>query len=68
MDKNTWPVGIRKSLDQNEHKRWNVRIYPGTRQICNKCEEPTGKCEEDSVFDEVGNPICEECYEANNLA
>ena len=49
---------------QYEHEAINAREYPGTRQMCSICDEPTGRCEEDSLFAE-GNesPICEECWE-----
>ena len=52
-----------KAYTQSEHERINAREYPGTRQLCVKCEEPTGRCEDDSIFteDEVG-PLCESCW------
>lgn len=45
--------------------------YPGTRQLCCQCEDPTGRCEEDElcVLDENGNelgPLCEACYDLLN--
>ena len=59
---NTWPNGIKRALSQSEHEKWNSFNYPGTLQLCEKCESPTGRCEEDSIFlDEIG-PICEDCY------
>jgi hypothetical protein len=39
---NFWPKG------QREHEVWNVTNYPGTRQSCVECYEPTERCEEDS--------------------
>jgi hypothetical protein len=68
---NTWPNSIRRPITQSEHESWNASHYPGTRQLCCKCSEPTGRCEEDSLFDlnDYG-PYCEQCYyseeEANN--
>lgn len=59
---NTWPDGIRKAMDQCAHLKWNSFNYPGTLQLCIKCEEPTGKCEDDSIYDENENgPFCEDC-------
>ncbi len=62
--KNTWPGGYRHAITQDEHTRWNNSHYPGTRQLCCKCEEPTGNCEEDALYtdDEIG-PLCETCYD-----
>ena len=54
---------MRRFLTQCEHERYNATHYPGTRQLCFICDEPTGLCEEDSVYDNDGNPICEECFE-----
>ena len=54
---NTWPGGKRRALSQDEHERWNANHYPGTRQICPRCDQPTGRCEEDS---HEGN-LCDDC-------
>lgn len=63
----TWPGGQRHAMSQDEHKRWNASNYPGTRQLCSECDEPTGRCEEDSIYSDSDqdceHPICEECYE-----
>jgi hypothetical protein len=56
---------------QAEHEYINAREYPGTRQLCYCCEEPTGRCEEDSIYlasihpdgTDLG-PLCEDCYES----
>lgn len=61
MGNNTWPGGKRHAMHQSEHEAWNVSHYPGTRQLCSNCDSPTGRCEEDTIFDDDGNPICEEC-------
>ena len=59
---NEWPGGRRHAMDQGEHEKWNASHYPGTRQMCCCCNEPTGRCEEDSIWDEkTGGPMCEEC-------
>jgi hypothetical protein len=60
---NTWPGRCRHAMSQTEHEKWNVHNYPGTRQICTECGEPTTFCEEDGLFDEEGNPYCGECYQ-----
>jgi len=58
---NTWPGGKRHAIHQDEHEKWNVSHYPGTRQLCVLCGEPTGKCEDDAIKNADGEPICEEC-------
>lgn len=51
-------------LSQDDHERINTVCYPGTRQLCHLCDEPTGRCEDDSIFiDELG-PLCESCFSA----
>jgi len=59
---NTWPGGYRHAMDQNEHEKWNAMHYPGTLQLCCVCDEPTGRCEEDSMYIDDLGPLCEECY------
>ena len=59
---NTWPGGRRHAMSQNAHEEWNAQHYPGTRQLCSRCEQPTGRCEEDSLAIEDGGPLCEECW------
>lgn len=62
MDENTWPGGRRRALSQSEHEHWNADNWPGTRQLCIECEQPTGRCEDDSIYDDDGvGPFCEEC-------
>ena len=60
---NSWPKGYRHAMTQDEHIKWNSANYPGTRQLCSICNEPTDRCEEDSIYldDETG-PLCENCY------
>lgn len=58
---NTWPGGTRHAMSQTDHEKWNSLNFPGTLQICSKCEEPTERCEEDGIFDDDGNPYCRNC-------
>lgn len=61
---NSWPGGVRRPMSQREHEEWNARNYPGTRQLCDECGEPTGRCEEDPIYrgkDDERGPLCEEC-------
>ena len=60
---NTWPGDRKHAIEQDEHERWNAIHYPGTRQLCSKCDQPTGRCEDDSIYteDEDG-PFCLECW------
>ena len=59
---NTWPGGYRHAISQSDHERWNARHYPGTRQLCSRCEIPTGRCEEDTLSIEDDGPLCESCW------
>ena len=61
---NSWPGGRRRALSQDAHEAWNSRHYPGTQQLCSECDEPTGRCEEDSMYIDDTGPLCEECYAA----
>ena len=64
MKYNEWPGGTRHAMYQSEHDSWNALCYPGTRQICCICDEPTGRCEFDSLyFEDNTKPLCERCYE-----
>ncbi|MFA5166750.1 MAG: hypothetical protein WC449_05695 [Candidatus Paceibacterota bacterium] len=58
---NTWPGGKRRALTQSEHEAWNSSNYPGTRQMCCMCGEPTELCEEDGIFDDNGESYCLDC-------
>ena len=66
---NTWPGGHQHGMLPSEHIAWNAQHYPGTRQLCDRCGDPTGRCEDDSLFvyDETGDvregPLCETCWE-----
>lgn len=58
----TYPVlEPRKAMTPAEHDRYNAVHYPGTRQMCDKCDNPTGRCEDDEIRDDEGNVYCEEC-------
>ena len=60
---NTWPGGHRHAMSQSEHERWNATHYPGTRQMCMLCDQPTERCEEDEFrVDEIDGPLCRACY------
>lgn len=60
---NTWPNGVRRALSQKEHEEFNSYTYPGTKQLCSLCGEPTGRCEEDSIYlFNTDEPVCEKCY------
>ncbi|TXH49470.1 MAG: hypothetical protein E6Q97_22650 [Desulfurellales bacterium] len=59
---NTWPGGYRHAMHQSEHERWNASHYPGTRQLCSMCDEPTGRCEDDTIWSKDEQPICAECH------
>ena len=63
---NTWPNNKRCRLSQSEHEKWNSHEYPGTRQLCSICDEPTGRCEDDSLYSESDETICYECYVIEN--
>ena len=58
---NSWPGGFRHAMDQSEHERWNASNYPGTRQLCFVCEEPTERCEDDTMWSKDGEPLCVKC-------
>lgn len=66
----SWPGGYRHAMDQDEHERWNAYNYPGTRQLCSRCDKPTGRCEEDTLWDDKESddrlPVCEECWLKNS--
>ena len=51
-----------KPMYPHEHEKYNATHYPGTRQLCAFCDQPTGRCEEDAIYLEDGQgPLCEEC-------
>ena len=60
---NTWPGGFRHVMTQGAHEQWNKSHYPGTRQLCCECEEPTTFCEEDGLWlDNGSGPFCVSCF------
>jgi hypothetical protein len=61
-DENSWPGGQRHAMDQSAHEAWNAQHYPGTRQLCARCEEPTGRCEDDAIYFGEDGPLCMDCY------
>jgi hypothetical protein len=64
---NTWPGGNRHAMSQSDHAKWNNENYPGTLEICCKCDEPTGNCEEDNTLDDDGDPYCYDCAKGAGL-
>ena len=42
--------------------RWNANNYPGTLQLCSECGEPTGRCEEESLYVDDFGPLCLDCW------
>ena len=60
---NTWPTGKRHAMRQDEHESWNAKNYPGTRQLCSRCEAPTGRCAEDTLRSYDNEPLCKECWD-----
>ena len=55
--------GKRRAFTQSEHESINAGAYPGTRQLCSQCEQPTERCEDDSIYlDDGTGPLCPECY------
>jgi len=53
---------IKRVMTQAEHENYNSSHYPGTRQLCSLCGEPTGRCEDDTIWSNDDEPICVECY------
>lgn len=45
-----------------EHDQHNATHYPGTRQMCVECDEPTERCEDDAIYNDDGEPICWGCF------
>lgn len=62
MRGNSWPGGRRHAMSQDEHEKWNARNYPGTRQLCSVCDQPTERCEEDSYWSPDGDALCLDCW------
>jgi hypothetical protein len=48
---------------QDWHTAHNAIHYPGTRQLCSVCEDPTLRCEEDGFPDGGGGWLCETHHE-----
>ena len=67
MTDNTWPGGGRHPMHQSEHEQWNARNYPGTRQLCSKCGDATGRCEDDTIWSADDQPLCESCGLIDNI-
>jgi len=53
--------GFNRALTQEQHAEVNS-VHPGlTLQYCDLCGDATGRCEEDAMYDDDGNTICENC-------
>ena len=42
MKRSEWPGGYRHAIHQDEHRAYNANHYPGTRQLCCRCEAEIG--------------------------
>ena len=54
-----------RPLSQDVHRTINARHYPGTRELCCHCGEPTGRAGrgDDSLYtDEGEGPFCPSCF------
>jgi len=54
-------------MTQCDHEAWNTRHFPGTRQLCVRCDATTGRCEDDGLYadaDRTIGPLCEECFDS----
>ena len=65
---NIWPGGYRHGMHQSEHETWNADNYPGTLQLCSACDDPTGHCEDDTLWSKDEEPLCDECYRKQEAA
>lgn len=55
-------IDMSRARTQAEHAAINARHYPGTRQMCIRCGEPTDRCEEDDLYTDYGiGPLCPGC-------
>ena len=45
-------------------KLWPKEKKMKERERCVVCGEPTGKCGDDSLFEDGYGPLCEDCYES----
>jgi hypothetical protein len=61
VSQNTWPGGYTHTMSQIAHAAWNAGSYPGTRQMCARCDEPTDRCEEDARYVGDMGPLCADC-------
>ena len=51
------------------HDKHNASNYPGTRQLCILCGEPTERCEEDAIYTDDGiGPWCMECFNDHHMS
>ncbi len=58
--------GIKRPLFPSQHEAVNARYPSCTLQYCILCNEATGRCEEDTIWNSNGEPICEECNKTSS--
>ena len=51
------------AMSQKKHIEYNKTHYPGPRQLWCICGCPTDRCEEDSLYIDQLDPLCEDCYD-----
>ena len=52
-----------RPLSQDQHAAINGRHYPGTRQLCHACGQPTGWAgAEDELTNDDCEPLCIDCF------
>lgn len=56
--------GIRRPLDQGQHRAVNARYEGCTLEYCCKCEAATGFAGpgDDSLYTEDDGPFCRDCF------
>ena len=55
-----------RALSQSDHERINSLGFPGTRELCCECDEPTGNAGagDGSLFTDDGEgPFCGPCHD-----
>jgi len=64
---NTWPGNKHQATHQNEHEEWNTKHYPGTLPLCSYCDQPTDRCEDNTIWSEDDEPLCDDGYHKTNV-
>ncbi len=47
---------------ENEYAFKAATSQPEVNEKCVNCDEPAGFCEEDAIWNDDGEPLCEDCY------